>query len=65
MKLKEFREKQGQSQESFARIMGISLQTQYKVENKIIPASRKYMEKLKKLFPEINIDEIFFSQEQQ
>lgn len=57
-----FRENKGYSQENFARLMGITLQTQYKVENGIIPASRNYMSKFKGQFPDVSIDAIFFNE---
>ena len=60
-KLKAFREAAGVSQYNMARKMDISMSFYEKVERGHTNASRGFMQKLKRAFPEANIDEIFFS----
>jgi len=64
-KLIQLRKDKGLSQEAFARLMGIALMTQYKVENGHIVASRNYMDKLKEIYPDVSIDSLFFNTKQQ
>ena len=59
-KLKKFRKEKGLSQESMAQKMGITLSMYEKVEQGRAGASAKFMKRLKKVFPEVNIDYIFF-----
>lgn len=65
MRLKEFRESKGLSQEKFAIKIGYTLSMTTKVESGRVKASRRFMEKTKEAFPEISIDEIFFADKQQ
>lgn len=60
-KLKKFRESVGISQYNMARKMDISLSFYEKIERGHAEASRGFMQKLKKAFPDASIDEIFFS----
>ena len=62
MKLKEFRESRGLSQEKFSQIIGFTLSMTSKVETGKAKPSRNFMEHIKKAFPDVNIDEIFFSE---
>lgn len=61
MKLKEFRQSKGLSQEQFAIKMGVSYSMLVKVENGRANASKGFLDKIKKAFPDINIDAVFFS----
>jgi transcriptional regulator with XRE-family HTH domain len=60
-KLKEFREAKGLSQEAFAKAIGYTLSMTAKVESGAAKASRNFMEKVKKAFPEVDINNIFFA----
>lgn len=60
-KLREFRDGVGISQYNMARRLDVSISFYEKIERGHTNASRGFMEKLKKAFPEVNIDEIFFS----
>jgi putative transcriptional regulator len=60
-KLREFREKTGLSQYNMARKMDVSMSFYEKVERGQQGVSGGFMQKLKRAFPEISIDEIFFS----
>ena len=62
MSLKEFRESRGLSQEKFAQIIGFTLSMTSKVETGRAKPSRNFMQKVKDAFPEIDINEIFFSE---
>lgn len=59
--LKNFRLGKSISKDKIARIIGVSLSFYEKVENGHVNASRGFMEKLKIAYPEVNIDELFFS----
>ena len=59
-RLKSFRKEKGISQESMARKMGVTLSLYEKVENNRAGASAAFMKKLKLLYPDANIDFIFF-----
>jgi transcriptional regulator with XRE-family HTH domain len=61
MKLKAFRKSKGASQESLARKMDISLSYYSQVENGHVNAEREFMRRLKAVYPDISIDEMFFS----
>ncbi len=61
MKLKEFRQSKGLSQELFAIKIGVSYSMLVKVENGRANASKNFMDKIKKVYPDINIDSVFFS----
>lgn len=61
MKLKEFRQSKGMSQEHFAVKIGVSYSMLVKVENGKANASKNFMDKIKKVYPDISIDEVFFS----
>ena len=60
-KLKEFRVKTGLSQCNIARKLDVPLSFYEKIERGHTEASKGFMKKLKKAFPEISIDEVFFS----
>lgn len=60
-KLKDFRESKGLSQEAFARAIGFTLSMTAKVESGAVKPSRNFMEKVKKAFPEVDINNIFFA----
>lgn len=62
MTLKEFRQSKNLSQESFARGIGYTLSMYAKVEQHPTKASRKFIEKVKAVYPEIDIISIFFAQ---
>lgn len=65
MDLKSFRRKQGLSQEKMAQVIGTSLSMYAKVESGYVDASRGFMQKLKKQYPSVSIDELFFRKEEQ
>lgn len=50
----------GLSQAEMAQTLGVSLSLYTKVEQSKVPASRAFMEKFKRRFPNENIDLIFF-----
>jgi len=60
MTLKEFRASKDVSQEKMAHIVGVTHPTYCKVEKGKTPASRTFIEKMKAVFPEIDIVEMFF-----
>lgn len=60
--LKSFRESKGLTQEQTARKMNVTLSYYTQVERGAIFASRTFMAKLKLVFPDIPIDEIFFGE---
>lgn len=62
MKLKEFRESKGLTQEQLARKIGFTLSMVAQVERGRVKASRNFMSKVKDVYPDIDIDEVFFSQ---
>ena len=61
-KLKELRQKNNLTQEAMARRLGITLSMYEKVERGNVNASAAFMQKIKKEFPDVSIDDIFFSQ---
>ena len=61
MKLKEFRQSKGLSQEAFAQKIGVSYSMLVKVENNKANASKNFMDKVKRIYPDISIDKIFFN----
>ena len=60
--LKEFRQREGLSQEVMARKVGVTLSYYTQIERGHVEAGRGFMQKLKRAFPEISIDEVFFSE---
>ena len=60
MKLKELRASKGLSQERMARIIDVSTITYASIERGKAP-SRIFIEKTKAAFPEIDINDMFFS----
>ncbi len=62
MNLKEFRQSKGLSQEQFAIKIGVSYSMLVKVENGRAGASKNFMDKIKKVYPDISIDKVFFAQ---
>ena len=61
MNLKEFRISKGLTQEQFAHMIGFTLSMVAQVERGIIKPSRNFMEKVKKSFPDIDINAVFFA----
>ncbi|MFR8309480.1 MAG: helix-turn-helix domain protein [Bacteriophage sp.] len=59
--LRELRKENGFNQEQMAAELGVSLSMYQKVEQGNAKAGRKFMEKIKKRFPEASIDYIFFA----
>lgn len=64
-KIAGFRKILGMTQKSMAEVFGISLQAYWQKENGRTPFSDKekvlFKERLKVIFPDITIDDIFFS----
>ena len=60
-RLREFRKEKGLSQEKMAKILDITLSMYEKVEGGRAGASAAFMRRLKKAFPEVNIDSLFFA----
>ena len=60
-KLIEFRKSQGLSQDGMSKVLEVTCSMYSKIEGGHTGASRKFMEKLKKHFPNVSIDELFFS----
>lgn len=56
-----FREKNGKSQKEMAEMLGISLSFYIKIEHGLRNPSYNFINKFKEVFPEANVDEIFFS----
>lgn len=61
--LKQLRLSKSMTQENLARRMDITLSYYSQVERGVLSPSSMFMWKLKRAFPEINIDEMFFSDE--
>lgn len=59
--LRELRTENGFSQEKMAAELGVSLSMYQKVEQGNAKAVRAFMEKIKRRFPEVSIDYIFFT----
>ncbi|MFS0819019.1 helix-turn-helix transcriptional regulator [Lysinibacillus sp. 1P01SD] len=60
VELKKMRKELKLTQKSMAKSMGVSLSMYEKVERGHKKASRNFMESLKKKYPEVIIDEVFF-----
>ncbi len=60
LRLKNFRKEKGKTQESMARSLGITLSMYEKVENGKTGASAAFMKRLKKSYPDADINYIFF-----
>lgn len=60
VELKRMRKELKLTQKSMAKSMGVSLSMYEKVERGHKKASRNFMESLKKKYPEVIIDEVFF-----
>lgn len=61
MKLKEFRQRKGLSQEQLAIKLGVSYSMLVKVENGRANASKNFLDKFKKSYPNESIDAVFFN----
>lgn len=61
MKLQEFRKSKNLSQEEFARSIGFTLSMVAKVESGRAKASRNFIERVKTVYPDLKIEEVFFS----
>ena len=59
--LKNLRKEKKLSQEKMANLLGITVSMYEKVENGRTGASASFMKRLKKVFPDADIDLIFFS----
>lgn len=60
MSLKEFRLQKNLEQKQIAKEIGVSASYYCKVEQGVRNPSYMFMSKLKKRFPDVNIDEMFF-----
>lgn len=60
-KLKKFRKAKGLTQEAFAKAIGYTLSMMAKVESGAVRPSRNFMEKVKTAFPDVDINDIFFT----
>lgn len=60
-KLREFRIEKGLTQEEMAKLLHITLSMYEKVERGRAGASAAFMRRLKAVFPEANIDLLFFA----
>lgn len=61
MKLKIFRQSKNLSQEKFAQKIGFTLSMVSKIEMGKCKPSRNFIEKVKQVYPEIDINEVFFT----
>lgn len=61
LQLKELRKEKKLTQPEMANSIGVSLSMYEKVERGYIKASRGFMEAIKKKYPNIDIDQIFFN----
>jgi len=57
--LKDFRKKNKLTQKEFAKILGISYSFYSKIETDVFLPSRSFEEKLKKHFPEFDMNDLF------
>lgn len=60
VELKKMRKELNLTQKSMARSIGVSLSMYEKVERGHKKASRNFMESIKRVYPEVIIDNIFF-----
>lgn len=60
-RLREFRKSHNLTQEAMALKLGITVSMYEKVEGGRANASAAFMRRIKKAFPEVNIDNIFFA----
>ncbi|MFQ6794706.1 MAG: helix-turn-helix domain-containing protein [Thomasclavelia sp.] len=60
MELKSFRKSKKLNKKEMALLLGISPSYYYKIESGYQNPSYEFLSKLKKKFPEINMDEMFF-----
>jgi len=60
-KLKEFRQNKKLSQEKMARKLDITFSYYSQVERGHVPFSREFILKMKRTFPEIDINDMFFN----
>lgn len=65
MNLKSFRKSKNLSQENFAKNIGYTLSMVAKVEAGRVKASRNFIERVKSVYPDVNIEQVFFSRKQQ
>ncbi len=65
MTLKEFRVSKNLSQEKFAQTLGYTLSLYSKVERGANEPSRKFMKRVKEVYPDIDINAVFFVNQQQ
>lgn len=61
MKLKEFRKEKNLSQEDFAKSIGYTLSMVSKIEQGAVKASRAFIDRVKSIYPDINIEVVFFN----
>ncbi|KUF32864.1 helix-turn-helix domain-containing protein [Lysinibacillus sp. F5] len=61
VQLKEFRKETKLTQQEMAKNIGVSLSMYEKVERGYIKASRGFIESMKRKYPHIDIDYIFFN----
>ncbi len=59
-KLQEFRKSKGLTQEEFARVIGYTLSLTAKVEIGTAKPSRAFMERIKEVYPDADINALFF-----
>ena len=59
--LQEFRRSRGLTQDAMARLLGVTMSIYAKVEEGHAEASAAFMRRLKRAFPEANIDALFFA----
>lgn len=62
-KLQEFRKSKGLTQEEFARAIGYTLSLTAKVEIGTAKPSRAFMERIKEVYPDADINALFFEKE--
>lgn len=58
--LKKIRERLGLNQKEMAEHIGVSASYYYKVESRSQNPSYEFLKKIKKVFPNISIDKVFF-----
>lgn len=63
IELKKFRHSKGLSQEKIARTLDITVSYYSQIERGYVPFSREFILKMKRTFPEIDINKIFFTDE--